>query len=96
MTIQEALFYGRSHLSATSPTPALDARLLLQFVLEQPHTYLVSHRERPLSPTQVKQYRLLLTQAQQSEPVPPQDFMTDGRWDSYLDESTTVGSQTVR
>jgi release factor glutamine methyltransferase len=70
MTIQEALFYGRSHLSATSPTPALDARLLLQFVLEQPHTYLVSHRERSLSPTQVKQYRLLLTQAQQSEPVP--------------------------
>lgn len=26
----------------------------------------------------------------------PQDFMTDARWDSYLDESTAIGSQTVR
>jgi release factor glutamine methyltransferase len=70
MTIQEALRYGRSQLRHTSPTPELDARLLLQFVLGQPHTYLIAHGERPLTPPQSQQYQALLRRAQQSEPIP--------------------------
>jgi release factor glutamine methyltransferase len=70
MTIQEALRYGRSQLHHTSSTPELDARLLLQFVLGQPHTYLIAHGERPLTPPQSQQYQALLRRAQQSEPIP--------------------------
>jgi release factor glutamine methyltransferase len=70
MTIQEALRYGRSQLRHTSPSPDLDARLLLQFVLGQPHTYLIAQGERPLTPPQIQQYQSLLKRAQQSEPIP--------------------------
>jgi release factor glutamine methyltransferase len=70
MTIQEALRYGRSQLRHTSPTPDLDARLLLQHLLGQPHTYLIAHGERPLTPSQIQQYQSLLKRAQQSEPIP--------------------------
>ena len=34
MNIQEALVYGRSQLTPTSPTPQLDARLLLEHLLD--------------------------------------------------------------
>ena len=70
MTIKEALRYGRLHLSPTSPTPDLDARLLLQFVLEQAHTYLIAHGERPLTADQASTYKTLLSRAQKSEPIP--------------------------
>lgn len=70
MTIQEALRYGRSQLRHTSPSPDLDARLLLQHVLQKPHTYLIAHGERPLTPSQMQQYQTLLKRAQQSEPIP--------------------------
>lgn len=70
MIIQKALHYGRSQLHHTSPSPDLDARLLLQFVLGQPHTYLIAYGERPLTPPQIEQYQALLKRAQQSEPIP--------------------------
>ncbi len=70
MTIQEALRYGRSQLRPTSPSPDMDARLLLQFVLSKPHTHLIAHGERPLTPLQVQQYQSLLKRAQASEPIP--------------------------
>jgi release factor glutamine methyltransferase len=70
MIIKEALRHGRSQLRHTSPSPELDARLLLQFVLGQSHTYLIAHGERPLTPPQIQQYQSLLKRAQQSEPIP--------------------------
>jgi release factor glutamine methyltransferase len=70
MTIQEALRYGRSQLRHASPSPDLDARLLLQHVLGHSHTYLIAHGERPLTPPQIEQYQSLLKRAQQSEPIP--------------------------
>lgn len=70
MIIKEALQHGRFQLRHTSPTPEIDARLLLQFVLARPHTYLVSQPERPLTPSQWQQYQALLARAQQQEPIP--------------------------
>ncbi|MCA9959739.1 MAG: peptide chain release factor N(5)-glutamine methyltransferase [Anaerolineales bacterium] len=70
MTIQEALIYGRSQLQQTSPTPALDARLLLQHVLQVEHSFLVAHDDVSLTAVQTAQYHQLIARARQKEPIP--------------------------
>jgi release factor glutamine methyltransferase len=70
MDIQAAWAYGRSQLTPTSPTPHLDARLLLQHVLEQDHSYLIAHGEVELTAVQHTHYLSLLNRAIQHEPIP--------------------------
>lgn len=70
MNIQSALLYGRSQLTPHSPTPQLDARLLLEHLLDVPHSYLVVHHDQPLTTEQKQQYEQLLERAQQQEPIP--------------------------
>jgi release factor glutamine methyltransferase len=69
MTIDEALVYGRALLTA-SPTPHLDARLLLQYALHCSHSYLIAYQETPLSDEQELLYRQLLQRATRREPIP--------------------------
>ncbi len=69
MTIDEALDYGRTRL-ALSPTPYLDARLLLQYVLQCSHSYLVAHNNARLTAVQETDYRQLVERAGQHEPIP--------------------------
>ncbi len=69
MTIQDALVAGHEML-ATSPSPGLDARLLLQYVLQQNHAYLVAHADDQLSSSQKKDYFALLEEAAESMPIP--------------------------
>ena len=68
-TIREALRLGRAHLHQ-SPSPALDARLLLEHVLQRNHAYLIAHDDAPLNPDQEATYRALLKRAAAGEPVP--------------------------
>ncbi|MEZ4515883.1 MAG: peptide chain release factor N(5)-glutamine methyltransferase [Chloroflexota bacterium] len=68
-TIQQAWQSGRSRL-ASSPSPELDARLLLEHVLQQPHSYLIAHSDEPLSATQSAEYEALLERAEGLEPIP--------------------------
>lgn len=70
MLIRHALANGRSRLTATSPTPDLDARLLLQHILQVSHSYLVAHDDERLTAVQQQQYDQYLHRAAQSEPVP--------------------------
>ena len=70
MDIQSAWEYGRSQLTSTSPTPQLDARLLLQHILQVNHSYLVTHFEQGLTAAQQQQYHALLSRAQNQEPIP--------------------------
>jgi release factor glutamine methyltransferase len=70
MNIRDALAYGRGRLEDSSLSPHLDARLLLQHVLQEGHTYLVAHDEQPLAPDQAERYRSLLDRAAQGEPIP--------------------------
>lgn len=69
MDIQTALAYGRSQLTH-SPTPELDARLLLEHLLDVPHSYLIVHKDRLLTSAQENSYRQLISRAQQQEPIP--------------------------
>ena len=68
-TIREALRLGRAHLH-NSPSPALDSRLLLEFVLGRDHPYLIAHGDDPLDPTTMTAYGRVLERAAAEEPVP--------------------------
>jgi release factor glutamine methyltransferase len=69
MTIQEALVFGRRELQ-DSPSSSLDARLLLQRVLQVNQTYLVAHGEEELTAVQTHRYHHFLQRAGQGEPIP--------------------------
>lgn len=70
MNIEAALAYGRSQLTPSSPTPQLDARLLLEHLLDVPHSYLIVHHNQPLTAEQTNAYYQLVARAAQAEPVP--------------------------
>lgn len=69
MTIREALGWARERLRA-SPTPYEDARMLLQHVLNEGHTYLVANPERELSAAETGAFRAYVRRAEASEPIP--------------------------
>jgi len=69
MTINEALATGQKELYQLA-NPALDARLLLEHVLQASHSYLIAHHDDRLSPDQEQSYRSLLSRAAQREPIP--------------------------
>ena len=69
MNINEAWIYGRFHL-ASSFTPNLDARLLLQHLLQVEHIYLVGHGDEMLTAVQQNNYKQLIKRAANQEPIP--------------------------
>jgi len=68
-TIREAWRFGRAALS-NSPSPALDARLLLEHVLGRDHAYLIAHDTEYLPDDAETSYRELLARAAALEPIP--------------------------
>jgi release factor glutamine methyltransferase len=68
-TIRQAWQRGRAQLHR-SPSPALDARLLLAHVLGRDHAYLVAHDEEVLTAMQAEAYEQLLARATADEPIP--------------------------
>ncbi len=69
MTIDEAWEYGRIQLQH-SPSPELDARLLLEHVLSVSHAYLVSHHDDLLTELHIDQYKAFVVRAKTQEPIP--------------------------
>ncbi len=69
MTIRDALAFGRKKLAA-SPSPALDSRLILEFVMGANGSYLITHDEEIMSPKQEHRYLSLLERASDREPIP--------------------------
>ena len=69
MNINEAWIYGRFHLSS-SFTPHLDARLLLQHLLQVEHTYLIGHGDEMLTAVQQATYKQYIKRAANQEPIP--------------------------
>lgn len=70
MNIQEAWADGRSQLAQVSVTPDLDARLLLEHVLQANHSFLIAHSDDILTDSQADQYRQLIRRAKEKEPIP--------------------------
>lgn len=69
MDIAAAWSIGRLQLNQ-SPTPDLDARLLLQAVLGVNHAYLAAHGEETLTAVQQKTYLSHIERARKNEPIP--------------------------
>jgi release factor glutamine methyltransferase len=69
MNILQALALGRERLVA-SPSPALDARLLLEHSLAVSHSYLLAHDAEELPAAAAVAYQELLERAAQKEPIP--------------------------
>lgn len=70
MNIRETWTYGRKCLTQTSPTPDLDSRILLEYVLGVGHSYLVAHGGSSLTSAQEQQILTLFHQAQKKVPIP--------------------------
>ncbi|HQF70027.1 MAG TPA: peptide chain release factor N(5)-glutamine methyltransferase [Promineifilum sp.] len=69
LTIRQARRDGRAQLY-DSPTPALDARLLLAHALGRDHAYLAAHDDEALTAAQAAAYAQLLARAAAGEPIP--------------------------
>ncbi len=69
MTIGEALVFGRQAL-ANSASPTLDARLLLEHVLQMSHAHLLAHADQSLTRDQEEGYRSVVGNAASGMPIP--------------------------
>lgn len=69
MTIAGALSWATSRLGA-SATATIDARLLLQHVLQQPRPYLIAHGDELLTPELQASFVSLVARAARREPIP--------------------------
>lgn len=68
-TIREARRLGRARLH-DSPSPALDARLLLEHATGRDHATLIAHDDEALPAEALDEYQRLLDRAAAGEPIP--------------------------
>ena len=70
MTLREAIFYARNQLQqAGNKNPARDAELLLLHATGLSRTDLLTQPDRPLSPSEARQYLQLIVRRERSEPI---------------------------
>lgn len=68
-TLADQLQWAVEQLSPTSDTAKLDAEVLLAHVLQKSRTFLIAFPERPLTDSQQSQFRELVEQRKQGQPV---------------------------
>ncbi len=70
MDIQNILKKSAQELDqAGSPTPEIDARVLLEFTLNKPHEYLMAHTYEPLTNSAYSKFRRLIRRRKKGEPI---------------------------
>lgn len=69
LTIARALQYAQASLSATSPTPALDAAVLLGHVVSLSRAMMLARHDQPLSTSQWHAFQRLIERRVNLEPV---------------------------
>jgi release factor glutamine methyltransferase len=68
-TIGAALHYAQAQLTASSPTPQLDAAILLGYVVGSSRALLLAHSKQPLSAAQWQAFNDLLGRRANLEPI---------------------------
>lgn len=69
MIIRQILHWAREELKQTSPSPVLDAELLLRYVLKCDAAFLLAHDDRELTGQQEGDYRQLVQRRLEGMPV---------------------------
>jgi len=69
VTLQQSLQYGTTILEKTSESPALDAEILLSFVLKKDRVFLFTYPEKKLNTRQWRQYKKLISRRKKHEPI---------------------------
>lgn len=67
--IRSALIHGHSSLLKTSPSPRIDAELLLAFILNLSRTALYTHPESEITPIQWRDYQRIIDQRASGHPI---------------------------
>lgn len=67
--VKQALTYGNTSLTQTSPSPRIDAEILLAFLLKTTRTSLYTHPEWQVTPTQWQEYQNLIQQRVEGHPI---------------------------
>jgi release factor glutamine methyltransferase len=70
LTISAARRAARERLAGVSPSPALDADVLLASVVGQDRAYVLAFGDRPLTDVQAARYKALVVRAAAGEPIP--------------------------
>jgi release factor glutamine methyltransferase len=78
-TISQALHQSVETLEKISDSPNLDAQILLASTLEKPRSWIISHPEYELSPTDVSLYQAGIKSLVQGKPLP----YIVGKWEFY-------------
>lgn len=68
-SINDILRYGESILEAVTPDYKIDARLLLEEVLDCDRMYLLLNKTETMDDTNIERYQTLLTRRQEGEPL---------------------------
>ncbi len=68
-TIQQSLQYGVVNLKIISDSPALDAEILLSYVLKKSRAFLFTYPEKKLTKTQWQKYKKLIARRAKHEPI---------------------------
>lgn len=69
MTISELIYFGTKYLKNFSPTPSLDAEVLLGNILNQPKEILYSNFNTVIGVRKINLYKILLQRRKTSEPI---------------------------
>lgn len=69
MTLNDAIVTATAQLKHSSPTPALDAQVLLAHTLKRDRTYIIAHARDPLDAGDQEQFQELLAQRLKGTPV---------------------------
>lgn len=87
--LKAALNHAKAFLRPTSPTPQLDAEVLLMHVTGQSRAFFYAHPEYNLTPSQIQRFQTLLNARQEGTPVA---YLTGQRefWSLSLNVNSTT------
>ncbi len=69
MNTADAITNASKELASASPSPALDAEVLLSFVMKKPREYILTHPDQAISKPQFNKYKSFITKRVQGVPV---------------------------
>ena len=69
MNTTDAIKNTSKELASTSSSPALDAEVLLSFVMKKPREYILTHPDQVMSKPQLNKYKSLITKRRRGVPI---------------------------